>query len=558
MLIDKLIESGNVNKMGDALVLIKDLELEHSYSVDGRVFYEKENFAAAHAYSKAIQGEMEFRIAAGKATEAEVSLWKKCLKFDAPHEFEAFCRYIECNSPPPKQFYSPRRKYLRQVVQGYQDIFDGRIKLLLVELVKRAGKSQLGILGTCFESGRYPDRSTLMEGTGEDLVDSFYKGCLEYLRADTEYLFYDVFPTLRMVATKADSRIINLGDKSRFPTIMCRSIDARQVGLSEATNLLYLDDCVEGYIEAQNKQRLEEKWHVISGDVMGRALEGTPIVCCGTRYSVYDPMSRLEEEAVKNDWPYRVIKIPALNEKGESNYEFYNPRISRTMFTTNFFKEQRDLLSKPQFAAEFMQEPFETKGLVFPEDKLNRYFELPVDQEADAVMCVCDTAEGKGDSVMMPIAYIYGMDVYIEDCVFSDALPSFTKPECAKLIVKHKVPTATFESNSAGTYYCRDVEEIVRGMGHMCAFKTKFSTANKETRIILASDNILEHFWFKDPSLYSPQSDYGRMIKELTSYTKGIRNMKNRHDDAPDGLSLLENEIRRLKTREVKVYERFF
>ncbi len=66
---------------------------------------------------------------------------------------------------------------------------------------------------------------------------------------------------------------------------MCRSIDARQVGLSEATNVLYLDDCVEGREEAKNRQRLDDKWEVISGDIMGRAIEGTPMVFTGTRYS---------------------------------------------------------------------------------------------------------------------------------------------------------------------------------------------------------------------------------------------------------------------------------
>lgn len=554
MLIDKLIDQGNYD---DAFVLIRDLELEHSYMVDGRQYYEPENFSAAHAYSKRVQSELEQLIMQDGEIEY-VDTWRRYLRFDAPHDFEAFCRYLECKSPPQKQFYSPRRKYLKQVAQGYQDIFDGKLKLLLVELVKRAGKSQLGILGTCFESGRYPDRATLMEGTGEDLVDSFYKGCLEYLRPDTEYLFYDVFPSVRMVGTKADSRTINLGERSRFPTIMCRSIDARQVGLSEATNILYLDDCVEGYLEAQNKSRLEEKWHVISGDVMGRALEGTPIVACGTRYSIYDPMSRLEEEAIKNDWPYRVIKIPALTADGKSNYEFYNPRISRMQFTAAFFNQQKDLLSKPQFMAEFQQEPFEAKGLIFPEEKLNRYFELPIDREPDGIISVCDTAEGKGDSVMMPVAYLYGTEVYIEDCVFSDAMPSFTKPDCANKLLKHKVQQATFESNQAGAYFCRDVEELVRARGGMTSFKIKYTTGNKETRIVTASDTILEHFWFKDASLYTPQSEYGQMIKALTSYTRKVRNMKNQHDDAPDGLALLENEIRRLSTSKMKVYDRFF
>lgn len=152
---------------------------------------------------------------------------------------------------PEKRFYAPRRRYLRPIVQGYQDVLDGKLRLLTISLPKRAGKSQLGINFINMVSGRNPDKSSLMEGTGDDLVRSFYNGCLEYLQTPNEYLFYDVFPDAPLVQTNADTKIINLRSKSRFPTVMCRSIDARQVGLSEATNVLYLDDCVEGREEAK-------------------------------------------------------------------------------------------------------------------------------------------------------------------------------------------------------------------------------------------------------------------------------------------------------------------
>ena len=172
-------------------------------------------------------------------------------------------------------------------------------------------------------SGRNPDKSSLMEGTGDDLVRSFYNGCLEYLQTPNEYLFYDVFPDAPLVQTNADTKIINLRSKSRFPTVMCRSIDARQVGLSEATNVLYLDDCVEGREEAKNRQRLDDKWEVISGDILGRAIEGTPIVATGTRYSLYDPIGHLQEEAQKGGWAWKAIEIPALDPiTDESNYEY--------------------------------------------------------------------------------------------------------------------------------------------------------------------------------------------------------------------------------------------
>ncbi len=414
--------------------------------------------------------------------------------------------------------------------------------------------SQLGINFANFISGRNPNRSTLMEGTGDDLVKSFYLGCLEYLQTPNDYRYYDIFPEAELVQTNADSKFINLKDKSRFPTIMCRSIDARQVGLSEATNVLYLDDCVAGRDEAKNRVLLDQKWEVISGDIIGRAIEGTPIIATGTRYSLYDPIGRLQEEARKQHWPWKAIEIPALDPvTDESNYEYYNPKIGRMVFTTAFFREQREMLSAEQFESEFQQQPFEAKGLLFPECDLNRYFQLPADKDPDAIIAVCDTAEGGGDSVMMPIAYIYGDDVFIEDVVFDNSKPEFTKPQCAKKLFQHKVSVATFESNNAGTYYSRDVEELLKGLGGKCSIRQKRTISNKQTRIEMASDGIMKHFWFKDRSLYAPSSQYALMLKELTTYT---RTGKVPHDDSPDGLAMLENEVRNLAGNSVRIFAR--
>lgn len=514
---------------------------------------EPDNFSLAHDLNKQLR-----QIAAAEFKSQRSSkfydLYDKTLLFDAPHDFDAFLRYVEGAQSSEKKFYAPRRKYLLPVVKAYQEVLNGNLKLLTLSLPKRAGKSQLGINFANFISGRNPNRSTLMEGTGDDLVKSFYLGCLEYLQTPNDYRYYDIFPEAELVQTNADSKFINLKDKSRFPTIMCRSIDARQVGLSEATNVLYLDDCVAGRDEAKNRVLLDQKWEVISGDIIGRAIEGTPIIATGTRYSLYDPIGRLQEEARKQHWPWKAIEIPALDPvTDESNYEYYNPKIGRMVFTTAFFREQREMLSAEQFESEFQQQPFEAKGLLFPEGDLNRYFQLPADKDPDAIIAVCDTAEGGGDSVMMPIAYIYGDDVFIEDVVFDNSKPEFTKPQCAKKLFQHKVSVATFESNNAGTYYSRDVEELLKGLGGKCSIRQKRTISNKQTRIEMASDGIMKHFWFKDRSLYAPCSQYALMLKELTTYT---RTGKVPHDDSPDGLAMLENEVRNLAGNSVRIFAR--
>lgn len=513
--------------------------------------WETEDFSAAHKVNKellALSADQVVRGGGAKFYEQ----WRRCLLFEAPHDFDSFMTYIELDRKPEKRFYAPRKHYLRPMVQGFQDVLDGKLRLLTISMPKRAGKSQTGINFVNMISGKFPDRSTLMEGTGDDLVKSFYNGCLEYLTVPNEYLFYDVFPDARLVQTNADTKTANLKSKSRFPTIMCRSIDARQVGLSEATNVLYLDDCVEGREEAKNRQRLDDKWEVISGDIMGRAIEGTPMVFTGTRYSLYDPIGRVQEHAQRKGWAWRAIEIPALDlVTDESNYEY--EREGKKVFTTAYFREQRELLSAEQFESEFQQQPFEAKGLLFNKDELNYFFELPKDRDPDTIIAVGDTAESGSDSTSMPVAMIYGNAVYIVDVVFDDSPAEVTKPECAKCLIDNRVASAVFESNNAGQYYARDVDQIIRERGYSVGIRTKRTISNKQTRIEFASDNIKKNFYFKHPSTYKRGSQYWNFMKEVTTYT---RSGKVPHDDAPDSLSLLENEIRMLSGGKVEVFKR--
>ena len=520
--------------------------------------YEGTEFRLAHEWNQALQEKIRagLKLAVDtrdfKTAEEFDNLLFRSLLFCAPHYFDAYLQAVEYGKPLDKKFYLPRRHYLRRYVEGYQEVLEGKLDFLSISMPKRCGKSQLGINFTNMLSGKFPDRSTLMEGTGDDLVQSFYKGCLEYIQQPNDYHFYDIFPESKLVQTNADTKVINLLHKSRFPTVMCRSIDARQVGLSEATNLLYLDDCVEGREEAKNRQRLDDKWEVISGDIIGRAIEGTPIVICGTRYSLYDPIGHLQEEMRKQGKRCKIIETPALDPvTDESNFEYI--REGRKVFTTQYFRDQREMLSAEQFESEFQQQPFEAKGILFPEASLNRYFELPVDREPDSIIAVCDTADKGADYCSMPIAAVYGDEVYIVDVVFDDSPPEVTKPECAKALMDNLVVAGTFESNNAGTYFARDVQQILTDRKYVCNIRTKRTISNKQTRIEFASDNIIKHFYFKDPSLYARNSQYAMFMKQVTTYT---RSGKVPHDDAPDSLSLLENELRGLVGAKVEVFKR--
>ena len=547
MEIHKLVEKAFKRDLSDPSAL--------NDAFDSLRLLEPEDFTLAHEKNKEVR-RLSAKYAAERTDMKMFELNKRSLLFDAPYSFDCFLRYIEWNRPNDKRFYMPRRKVLLPIVNAFQQVADGELDLLTVSQPKRTGKTTLGLMFVLFRAGRHPGGSSICSGAGNDLVKSFYTGCLDILQKPEEYLYYDVFPTARLAATNADEKTIHLEKKKRFATITCRSIDGALTGSTESTpdGVMYLDDLGSDELEANNRNRLDTLWDKVRGDLLGRRLEGCPIVAQGTRYSLYDPLGRLQEIAPTMGWRTKVVEIPALDPvTDESNFEII--LNGKPAFTTEYYRHERELVTPVQWASQFQQEPFEAKGLLFPENELNRYFELPVDQEPDAIISVCDTAEGGGDSVMMPIAYIYGEDVFIEDCVFDNSTPEHTKPECAKKLVDHKVSVATFESNNAGSYFARDVEELVKKMGGRVSIRTRRTISNKQTRIEMASDGILKHFYFKDKSLYKPSDQYGQMMRELVTYT---RTGKVKHDDSPDGLSLLENEIRNLTWGKAEVFRRPF
>lgn len=492
-----------------------------------------------------------------QATKEMMNIHKQVLVLAAQNNhFDSFLQALEFDREPDKRFYLPRRKVLQPIVNAFQEVADGKLDLLTVSQPKRTGKTTMGLLFVLFRSGLSPTGSSICSGAGNDLVKSFYTGCLDVLNKPEEYLFYEMFPTANLVSTNADEKTIHLAKKKRFATITCRSIDGALTGSTESTpeGVMYLDDLVSDELEANNRTRLDTLWDKVRGDLLGRRLEGCPIVAQGTRYSLYDPLGRLQEIAPTMGWRTKVVEIPALDPiTDESNFEIM--LNGKRMFTTEYYRKERELVTPVQWASQFQQEPYESKGLTFPEDKLNRYMELPVDIEPDAIIAVCDTAESGSDSCSMPIAYLYGDDVFIEDVVFDNSTADVTKPQCAKKLVEHKVSTVTFESNNAGSYFARDVDELIKKIGGKTSVRTKRTISNKQTRIEFASDGILKHFYFKDKSKYDRGSQYGLFMKELTTYT---RSGKVPHDDAPDSLSLLENEIRNLSQGKVEVFKRPF
>ena len=187
-----------------------------------------------------------------------------------------------------------------------------------------------------------------------------------------------------------------------------------------------------------------------------------------------------------------------------------------------------------------MQHGIEKEGLAFPADRLRYYNGVLPDGEPDNIVFANDVAWGGGDSLSMPIGYVYGEDVYIHDWVFDRRDKSVTKPRVIAKILANKVKMGQTEANNGGEEYSDDVYRMLRqDYGYSINMSHKKAPTNmaKLTRIEQHAPTI-RNFYFRDASCRD--DDYRKAMAELTSFSFTSKNL---HDDAADSLAMLAGYV---------------
>ena len=479
-----------------------------------------------------------------------MALHKQVLLAAARDDFDSFLQYIEWNREPEKRFYAPRRKVLKRVVDALQELADGGIELLCISLPPGSGKTTLAIFFLTWLAGKIPDKPMLTGSHSNAFVRGVYDECLRILDPRGEYLWHDVFPYVNVSNTNAKDCRIDLGDRKRFETLEFTSIGTGNAGLYRAATLLYCDDLVSGIEVALSKERLDKLWETYTTDLRQRKIGN---VCrelhIATRWSVHDVIGRLENEYGDSDRA-RFIVVPAMDQNDESNFDY----AYGVGFSTDFYRKQRDIMDPASWKALYMNQPIEREGLLYDADELRRFFELP-DRQPDAIIGVCDTKDKGTDYAVLPVAYVYGRDYYIADCICDNGLPDVVDVRLSDILIQNKVNQCRFESNSAGGRVAQKIQEDVKRRNGITHITTKYTTANKETKIIVNSAFVKEHFLFKDETMYKRNSDYGKMMDMLCSYTMAG---KNRHDDVPDAMAMLAEYAQSLNAAKVEIFNRPF
>ena len=445
-------------------------------------------------------------------------------------------RYLEKKREPKERFYMPRRKQFLKIglVDALQGMIDDKYDILCISLIPGAGKTSVEKFFNALVIGWFPKDFNLFYSHSGDITRMYYDGVYDIVANSDDYTWNEIFPDLSITSTNAKMEQFNVGKYKPFPSVQCTSVGSKNAGKVRASKFLLVDDMIGGIEEAMNSTILDKLWDKYAVDARQRKIQDTDGKNCkeihiATRWSVHDVIGRIQNMYAGNE-RVKVIAVPDIDPiTGESNFDY-----EYSGFTKEFFADQQLLMDDISYRCLYKQEPIEREGLLFPEDKIRRYLNLP-HGEPEVVTGQCDT-KGKGtDYFVLPVLQKYGDDYYCVDCVCDNTSDYEIQYENASnVIVNNEMQDCEFERNAGGDRVAMEVNKRVQEKGWICNITDRPTETNKEARIFQCSNWILQHVIFKDQSLYTPKEPYGVMMSLLKQYSVSG---KKQLDDVPDVFS---------------------
>lgn len=449
---------------------------------------------------------------------------------------DSFFRYIEKKREPKERFYMPRRKQFIKIglIEALQGMIDDKYDILCISLPPGTGKTTIEKFFHSAVIGWYSNGYNLFYSHSGDITRMYYDGVYDIVTNADEYTWGEVFPGLEVTSTNAKLEQFNVGKYKPFQSVQCTSVGSKNAGKVRANKFLLVDDMIGGIEEALNPTYLDKLWDKYAVDARQRKIpdeDGNPCkeIHIATRWSVRDVIGRIIQ-AYEGNKRVKVISVPDVDPvTGESNFDF-----EFGGYTVKDFEDIQLLMDEISYRCLYKQDPIEREGLLFPDDKIRRYLNLP-HGEPEIITAQCDT-KGKGtDYFVLPVLQKYGEDYYCVDCV-CDNTADYEEQyrNAAGVLVNNKVQECEFERNAGGDRVAMEVNKRVESVGWICNITDTPTETNKEARIFQCSNWILQHIIFKDASLYKPNEPYGVMMSLLKQYSVSG---KKQLDDVPDVFS---------------------
>ena len=496
----------------------------------------------------------------GKQNVELVERYYSLLKNEAFYKLDSFICYMEKNREPSKRFYLPRKQTLEIVCRDLEDLENRVIEFYGLSLPSRTGKSTLCIFFLAWIALKRPNSHSAMGGHSGILAKGFYKE-LSNLFITEEYTFKELFEYYNPkyagkklpTSMSADEFTLTLGDPDRFATITCRGIDGTWTGAVDVSSdgYLYVDDLVRDREHSLSPMRMENTFQEYLNKMVDRKIDGARELMVGTLWNVLDPLARLKEMYANNPL-YRFRKIPALNEKDESNFAY-----EINGFSTKYYRDMRDRLDNAEWMAKYQQEPYVREGLLFPSNEL-QYFNGVLPEDERKMIALCDPAFGGADRLSMPIVADFGdKKRFVIDWVHKSGTQAVTVPLIVDKIIKHYITELHIEQNAGGKLITDSIKaEMQRRDCRHCNIVPYYASTKlpKDEKIKGYSDWVKSNFMFLMPNtdevaneiIYKRSEQYELAMAELCMYTA---EGKNAHDDSADAITQLAIVIGKKKNK---------
>ena len=480
-------------------------------------------------------------------------LWEKAYALAGRRSLEHFIDYMEMDKV--NKVLSGRREILKPFIYYLNKItFDETLRYIICSYYPSAGKSFVSTFYSAWLYGLDVNNSIIRMSYSEDLVLGFSRSTKEIISSPR---FAEVFPAFKSYnGNPFSTKIVDnwkLRDASVVYSYMAISRDGQVTG-KRANRAMIFDDMTKGADEATNSAIHAKYYDQWKTEWINRT-DGkrTKFIFVGTMWSPEDILNRVtqDRESLSEVVPSKLfkycwettdgtsvfIRVPLLDENDETTCDI--------IMSTEEARQLRDTTDEFLWSCVYQQSPIPPTGLNFADELLNHYERLPVNPDGSPAysnysLAVLDTTRKGKDNVSMPIFKTGGESYYFIDCLFKAKAMTDMYDEIIAKIEEHNITWLVVENNT-DTSLKTLLDQKLKEKGIVtCVITEKYNTVKKEMRIMQNQGLIRKLLYFKDKRSYTKTSDYGRFMSNLTTYSFDY---PNKHDDAPDSLSLFVTEI---------------
>ena len=480
-------------------------------------------------------------------------LLKESYRISARRSFLHWLIYYEWDEPIDKKVFELRVKILDAYIYYLNYICWNKKDLtLIVNLPSGWAKTYTYAHYCAFRIGVDQDGTFLSICSNDDLVKQMSRTIINIIKSEQygnvfENLDYRKDPKgLFLKETDGEWKV--KGNK-KAASYIAKSRDANAVGFRSYYST-FCDDMYKNPDESLDmnlNRRLMQDYQTVWTE---RTAKGYPkqFVLAGTIWSPYDLMTQVidleksKREFIKHpkfnftevskDGKVVIIKVPALNEYGESNC----PEIA----TTAELLDKKRNISTYLWECNFMQHPIPPDGLPFDYKNLKTYQSVPSNKYGYTKGAIdCNRKSGK-DFFAFGIYQFNDEDWEFIDCIFTQIATTELYDNIVDKIIEHHVVELVVETN-ANEGLVTAIQERLDAKGiSWCTLIEKYNTMPKSQRIDIAKGTAVKRIIYPAKGLFGINTDMGKFMEQTITYSAVSRNV---HDDACDETSLFCLEI---------------